>query len=161
MLKKSVVIRVTLAHKSASGTRLEVAQSCPTLCDRMDYIVHGIHQATTLEWVAVPLSKGSSQPRGQMQSPALREDSLPAEPPGKPNENGRRPVEKRDSSQRLLQALVPRLLGPPSHPAMFEPTHVMESRVRGIWCQALERPGQRSTVCGPALAQRDQPPRGV
>ena len=33
----------------------EIAQSCPTLCDPMDYSlpgssVHGIFQATTLEW---------------------------------------------------------------------------------------------------------------
>ena len=29
----------------------------------MYYIVHGILQARILEWVAVPLSRGSSQPR--------------------------------------------------------------------------------------------------
>ena len=29
----------------------------------MDYTVHGILQARILEWVAVPFSKGSSQPR--------------------------------------------------------------------------------------------------
>ena len=29
------------------------------------YIVHGILQARKLEWVAVPFSKGSSQPRDQ------------------------------------------------------------------------------------------------
>ena len=38
-------------------------QSCPTLCDPMDYTVHGILQARTLEWVAFPFSRGSSQPR--------------------------------------------------------------------------------------------------
>ena len=36
----------------------EVAQSCPTLCNPMDYIlpgssVHGILQARVLEWVAI------------------------------------------------------------------------------------------------------------
>ena len=60
--------------------KVKVAQSCPTLCDPMDYIVHGILQARILEWVAFPFSRGSSQPR----SPALQADSLPAEPPGKP-----------------------------------------------------------------------------
>ena len=44
-----------------------VAQSCP-LCDAMDCslpgsFVHGILQARILEWVAVPLSTGSSRPR--------------------------------------------------------------------------------------------------
>ena len=32
--------------------------SCLTLCDPMDYTVHGIHQARILEWVAVPFSRG-------------------------------------------------------------------------------------------------------
>ena len=41
--------------------KVKVAQSCPTLCDPMDYTVHGILQARILEWVA--LSRGSSQPR--------------------------------------------------------------------------------------------------
>ena len=41
------------------------AQSCPTLCDPMDYSppgssVHGILQARELEWVAISSSKGSS-----------------------------------------------------------------------------------------------------
>ena len=45
-----------------------VAQSCPTLCSPMDYslsgfFVHGIFQARILEWVAIPYSRGSSQPR--------------------------------------------------------------------------------------------------
>ena len=37
------------------------------LCDSMDYIVHGILQARILEWVAIPFSRGSSQPRDQTQ----------------------------------------------------------------------------------------------
>ena len=43
--------------------RVKVAQSCPTFCDPMDYTVHGIIQARLLEWVAIPSSRGSSQPR--------------------------------------------------------------------------------------------------
>ena len=43
--------------------RAEVTQSCPTLCNPMDYTVHGILQARMLEWVAFPFSRGSSQPR--------------------------------------------------------------------------------------------------
>ena len=46
---------------------VKVAQSCPTLCDPMDYMVHGILQARILEWVAFPFSRGSSQPRDQTQ----------------------------------------------------------------------------------------------
>ena len=45
-----------------------VAQSCLTLCNSMVCIltgssVHGILQARILEWVAIPFSRGSSQPR--------------------------------------------------------------------------------------------------
>ena len=43
------------------------SQSCTTLWDPMDYIVHGILQAKTLEWVAFPFSRGSFQPRDQTQ----------------------------------------------------------------------------------------------
>ena len=45
------------------GYEVRVAQSCPTLCDPMDYTVHGILQARILEWVQFPFSRGSSQPR--------------------------------------------------------------------------------------------------
>ena len=45
----------------------ESFQSCVTLCDPMDYIVHGIIQARILKWVAVPFSRGSPQPRDQTQ----------------------------------------------------------------------------------------------
>ena len=41
---------------------VKFAQSCLTLCDPMDYTVHGILQARILEWVAVPFSRESSQP---------------------------------------------------------------------------------------------------
>ena len=44
-----------------------VAQSCITLCDPMDYTVHGILQARILEWVAFPFSRRSSQPRNRTQ----------------------------------------------------------------------------------------------
>ena len=44
-------------------SEVKVAHSCLTLCNPMDYTVHGILQARILEWVAVPFSKGSSQPR--------------------------------------------------------------------------------------------------
>ena len=45
-----------------------VTQSCPTLCDPMDYSlpgssVHGIFKARILEWVAISFSRGSSQSR--------------------------------------------------------------------------------------------------
>ena len=42
-------------------------KSCPTLCNSMDYTIHGILQARMLEWVAFPFSRVSSQPRDQTQ----------------------------------------------------------------------------------------------
>ena len=49
-----------------------VAQSCPTLCDPVDYSppgssVHGISQARILEWVAISSSRGSSWSRSRTQ----------------------------------------------------------------------------------------------
>ena len=46
---------------------LKVAQSCPTLCDPVNYTVYGILQARILEWVAFPFFRGSSQPRDRTQ----------------------------------------------------------------------------------------------
>ena len=46
---------------------MKVAQLCPTLCDPVDYTVHGILRAKILEWVAVLFSRGSSQPKDQTQ----------------------------------------------------------------------------------------------
>ena len=43
--------------------KVKVAQSRPTICNPVDCTVHGILQARTLEWVAFPFSRGSSQPR--------------------------------------------------------------------------------------------------
>ena len=57
--------------------RVKLLQLCPTLWDSMDCVppassVHGILQARKLEWVAIP---------------ALQADSLPSEPPRKPNKD--------------------------------------------------------------------------
>ena len=66
-----------------------VAQSCLTLCDPMNRSlpgssVQGILQARILEWIALPSSRGSSQPGIKLRSPALQVDSLPSVTPGKP-----------------------------------------------------------------------------
>ena len=80
--------------------KVKVAQSCPTLWDPMDYTVHGILQARILEWVAFPFSRGPFQPRIESRCPALRADSLPAEPQGKPKNTG-------VGSLSLLQQIFP------------------------------------------------------
>ena len=66
--------------------KVKVTLPCPSLCDPMDYTVHGNLQARILEWVAFPFSRGSSQPKPR--SPTLQADSLPAEPQGKPKNTG-------------------------------------------------------------------------
>ena len=60
--------------------------SCQTLCNSMDCSppgssVHGILQARILEWVAMPSSRGSSQPRDRTMSPALAGMFFTTEPP--------------------------------------------------------------------------------
>ena len=51
---------------------VKLLQLCLTLFDTMDYSpsgssVHGILQARTLEWVAIPFSRRSSRPKDQTQ----------------------------------------------------------------------------------------------
>ena len=76
-LKQHLFLTVLEAGKF----QVKVAQSCPILCNPMDYTVHGILQARILEWVAIPFSSGSSWPRNRTGSPVLQADSLPAELP--------------------------------------------------------------------------------
>ena len=58
-------------------SEVKVTQSCPTLCDPMDCIVHGILQARILEWVAFSSPEDLPNPRIESRSPALQADSLP------------------------------------------------------------------------------------
>ena len=71
--------------KNSDSSVYSFVQSCPRLCDPMDYSlpsssVHGIFQARILEWVAIFCSRGSSWPRvepASLLSPVLVLDSLP------------------------------------------------------------------------------------
>ena len=47
--------------------KVKVVLLCLTLCDPIDYTVHGILQARILEWVAFPFSRGCSQLRDRTQ----------------------------------------------------------------------------------------------
>ena len=53
--------------KDRNGMDLKESESRLFMSNSMDYAVHGILQARILEWVAFPLSRGSSQPRGRTQ----------------------------------------------------------------------------------------------
>ena len=66
----------------------------------MDYIVQGILQARTLEWVAFPSPEDLPNLGIKPWSPTLLADSSPAEPQGKPKNTGVR-------SLSLLQGILP------------------------------------------------------
>ena len=60
---------------------MKVAQSCPTLCDPLDYRVHGILQTWSGE--PFPSPGGLLNPGIEPRSLTLQADSLPAELQGK------------------------------------------------------------------------------
>ena len=68
----------------------QVAKLYLTFCEPIDYSppgssVHGIFQAGILDGVAIPLSRGFSQPGIEPVSPALADVFFTTEPSGKPN----------------------------------------------------------------------------
>ena len=69
-------------------SHVKVTQSCSTLCNPMNYIVHEILQARILEWVAFLFSRGSSQLRDRTQVSHTAGGFFTAEPPGKPKNPG-------------------------------------------------------------------------
>ena len=85
--------QATKVYCTAQGTtvsilwsEVKVTQSCLTLCDPMDYTVHGILQARILGWVE-PFPSPGNLPNSGIEPP-LQEDSLPAEPPRNPKNTG-------------------------------------------------------------------------
>ena len=70
-IKEQAMNRMTALELTAVCMHAKLFQSCPTLCDPMDYSspgssVYGILQARILEWVAIPFSRGSSWPSDQI-----------------------------------------------------------------------------------------------
>ena len=80
--------------------KVKVTHLCSTLCNLINYMVHGILQARILEWVAFPFSRDLPNPGIEPRSLALQADSLPAEPWGKPKNTG-------VDSLSLLQGIFP------------------------------------------------------
>ena len=59
---------IQVIYKLVVSCSSEVAQSCLTLCDPMNWGLSGssvleVFQARILEWVAISFSRGSSRPR--------------------------------------------------------------------------------------------------
>ena len=71
-------------HILNMSVKVKVTQSCPALCDPVDYTVHEILQARILEWVAFPFPGDLPNPGIEPRSPTLQVGSLPSEPQGKP-----------------------------------------------------------------------------
>ena len=74
-------------HTYIEKLKVLVSHLCPALCNPMSYSlpsssIHGILQASILEWIAIPFCRESSQPRDWTRSPVLQSDSLLSEPPG-------------------------------------------------------------------------------
>ena len=64
------ICNIPVLYLKEKKKKVKVAQSCLTLCNRMDCSppdssVHGILQARILEWVAIPFYRESSWPRDQ------------------------------------------------------------------------------------------------
>ena len=79
--------------------KVKVAQSCLTLCDPMDYVVHGILQARILECVTFLQGIFPTQgPNSGLRH--CRRNSLPVEPQEKPKNTGA-------GSLSLLQQIFP------------------------------------------------------
>ena len=84
------ILSAALSQHHLSGFQIAlldflVTQSCPSLCNTMDYSppgssAHGIFQARILEWVAIPSPGDLPDPGTGFGSPTLQADSLPSEP---------------------------------------------------------------------------------
>ena len=68
-------------------SEVKATQLCLTLCNPVDW-VHGILQARILEWVAFPFSRGSSQPRDQIQVSHIAGRFFTSWTTGKPKNTG-------------------------------------------------------------------------
>ena len=73
--------KINHTYIHVAHVKVKVTQLYPTLCNSMDYTVHGI-----LQWSGQPFPSPGDLPNPGIEprSPALQVDSLPAEPPGKP-----------------------------------------------------------------------------
>ena len=82
-------------HKLFLGTANSL-QLCPTLWEPPGSSVHGILRAKTLDWVAMPSSRGSSRPRDR--TLIWQAGSLPLATAGKSHGGG--PEQKERFSQK-------------------------------------------------------------
>ena len=82
----------------SSQVKVKVTQSCPTLYDPMDYI---------LEWVAVPFSRRSYQPRDGTQVSHIAGGFSTAEPWGKPKNTGVGSLPLLERTRNIMLSFIP------------------------------------------------------
>ena len=107
-------------------TEVKVTQSCPTLCNPMDYTLHGILKARILEWVAFPFSRGFSQPRNPTQVSCIAGRFFISWATGKPKKTGVSSLSTRWVDVRACLLSPTQLAGVPS------PARSL-TRVAGLW----------------------------
>ena len=64
--------------------KVKVTELYPTLCDPMDYTVHGVLQVRILEWVSIPFSMDFPNPGIESRSPTCRWILYQLSPQGNP-----------------------------------------------------------------------------
>ena len=89
---------------------MKVAQLCLTLCNPMDYTAHGILQASILESVAFPFSKGSSQPRDRSQVSLIEDEFFTSCATGEAHEIGYMVIKYSSANRCAFGALLCHLL---------------------------------------------------
>ena len=77
------------SSEHSQSVKVLVAQACPALCNPMDCSspgssVMGFSRQEYGRWVPFPSPGDLPDPGIEPRSPALKTDSLPSEPPGKP-----------------------------------------------------------------------------
>ena len=91
-MKGACTVIINLSSFSSYKLLLLFSHYVQQFCDRIDCSppgssVHGIFQVRILEWVAIPFSRGSFQPKDQTEVSCIAGRFLPSEPPGKPRYN--------------------------------------------------------------------------
>ena len=108
------------------------AKTCPTFCNPMDCSppgssVYGILQRRILEWVAIPFSRGSSQPRDRTClyiTCIWQAGSFPLAPPGKPRQS---------LQQWYFRGLFPYEKGADTHDCHVKMWSIMLARNTQTW----------------------------
>ena len=122
---------------------MKVTQSCPTLCEFMDYTVHGFFRPEYWSGQPFPSPKDIPNPEIKPRSLTLQADSLPAEPQGKPKNDWRgqpipSPVDlpDRESNRGLLHCRW----------VLYQPTY-MGNPKRQVWIRFKSGKEEEEATC--------------